>query len=401
MAASRPTILYISHGDIPSRWAHAAQAMRMAAALAACAGPLELLTARAWLQPRLGQSLASWYGVAENFSVRALRVYALRRNVLFPEHDHPRFDRAAARHACRVRPRLVYARAVGAAARCALAGLPVVLESHMRANHPAFPLLRETVAAEGFRGLVTVNDFLRDQLVSAGIPAEKICVWPDAVDLAPFEGLPSPACLRASLGLPSGFLALYAGHLYKAKGADLILEAARALPEVQFVLVGGRDEEVARYRAQAAGLSNVRLTGFVAPCEIPRWLAAADVLLLPNRRDSVQAETTSPLKLFEYMAAGRPIIASDIPALRGVLAHEHNALLFDAASAGTLAEAIRRLRADAALGAQLVEAARRDVRQYTWLRRAADILRFSGEFPELARIDPGHAGREFAVREGS
>jgi glycosyltransferase involved in cell wall biosynthesis len=100
------------------------------------------------------------------------------------------------------------------------------------------------------------------------------------------------------------------------------------------------------------------------------------------------------------MAAARPIVASDIPAIRGVLVHEDNALLFDPASPGALVEEIRRIQADAALAARLIEAARRDIQKYTWLQRARDVLRFSGVFPEAAVGVPGQAPRTTPAWEG-
>jgi glycosyltransferase involved in cell wall biosynthesis len=106
-------------------------------------------------------------------------------------------------------------------------------------------------------------------------------------------------------------------------------------------------------------------------------LAAADVLALPNSgRAAVSRYYTSPLKLFEYMAAERPIIASDLPALREIIANEETALLVPPDDASALAAAVERLRADPALARRLAANARSAVGAHTWERRAARILDF-------------------------
>jgi glycosyltransferase involved in cell wall biosynthesis len=97
------------------------------------------------------------------------------------------------------------------------------------------------------------------------------------------------------------------------------------------------------------------------------------VLALPNTPGRVSAAYTSPLKLFEYMASGRPMVASDLPALREVLRPDANAVLVEAGDAGALAAGLARVLADAALAARLAAQAREDVRAWTWDRRAERI----------------------------
>jgi glycosyltransferase involved in cell wall biosynthesis len=114
-------------------------------------------------------------------------------------------------------------------------------------------------------------------------------------------------------------------------------------------------------------------TGPVAPTEVEARLAQAEILVLPNTGTKVSARYTSPLKLFEYLAAGKPIIASDLPALREVLRQEENCLLTPPGDARALADAIKRLAADPALSERLARQAFADADQYTWDRRAARL----------------------------
>jgi glycosyltransferase involved in cell wall biosynthesis len=154
-----------------------------------------------------------------------------------------------------------------------------------------------------------------------------------------------------------------------------VIEAVAALPDVQGVIVGGHEGEpdLARLKAFALELncgSRVTFSGLIPPPQVAAILTQADVLVLPNRASAISNEFTSPLKLFEYMASGRPIVSSDLPSLREVLRDGENALLVQPGNPQALVAAIARIKDDAALGARLAERAREDVREFTWSRRA-------------------------------
>jgi glycosyltransferase involved in cell wall biosynthesis len=116
--------------------------------------------------------------------------------------------------------------------------------------------------------------------------------------------------------------------------------------------------------------SRITFTGLLPPREATARLAEASVLLLPNPRSAISNAFTSPLKLFEYMAAERPIVASDLPAIREVLRDGENALLVEPGNPQAFVEAIARLQKDPALASRLARRARADVAQYTWAARA-------------------------------
>jgi glycosyltransferase involved in cell wall biosynthesis len=173
----------------------------------------------------------------------------------------------------------------------------------------------------------------------------------------------------------------YAGHLYPWKGVDVLIEALARLPEVDGRIVGGhpREQDLARLTALAAsrGLADrVRFTGLVPPRAVADALADADVLVLPNVHTEVSARYTSPLKLFEYLAAGRPIVASRLPALGEILEDGVNALLVTPGDPQAIADAVRRLANDLPLAVRLAARAFADAERYTWARRAErlDVL---------------------------
>src|SRR5690606_19401434 len=112
------------------------------------------------------------------------------------------------------------------------------------------------------------------------------------------------------------------------RGIAFIIEAARRLPGADFLLVGGWDEDVARVRGEAQGLPNIALTGFVAHARVPAYLKAASLLVMPYDDDVSRQGLRSSLKMFEYMAARRPVVGSDLASVSAVLEREETALLY-------------------------------------------------------------------------
>jgi glycosyltransferase involved in cell wall biosynthesis len=282
---------------------------------------------------------------------------------------------------------LLYTRLPQAAALASLSGLPAVLEIHDMPQGSLGPLVyRIFLQGGGARRLVVITRSLAEDLArrfnfQAAPPFTVIA--PDGVDLERYEHLPSPQDARAELHSlrGKGFTAGYTGHLYAGRGIELILDLAAALPEITFLLVGGESADVARLRGEAevAGLPNLLLTGFIPNADLPAYQAACDVLLmLYQRRVAASsggdiARYLSPMKLFEYLACGRPILSSDLPVIQEVL-HAGNSILLPPDDPRAWSAALRNLCGDPARRAALGEAARRDAGQYTWLARAEKVL---------------------------
>lgn len=217
-------------------------------------------------------------------------------------------------------------------------------------------------------GYVTITAALADELRSEFGPRGKLAVIADGVRLPPGTS-PQPPAHHDPPRVG------YAGHLYPWKGVDVLLEAVSHLPGVHATIVGGLAGEPDLERTAAAarrlGIADrVTMVGAVRPPRVAAELAAMDALVLPNTATHVSALYTSPLKLFEYMAAGRPIVASDLPSIREVLREGDNALLVTPGDAQELALAIKRVLDDRELAARLSGAAWRDVQAYGWERRA-------------------------------
>jgi glycosyltransferase involved in cell wall biosynthesis len=214
-------------------------------------------------------------------------------------------------------------------------------------------------------GYVTITSGLADELTERFGSRSPLAVVPDGVRLPVHD--PGP--------LPREPIVGYAGHLYTWKGVDVLLQAIARVPEALCLIVGGHELEpdLERVKTLAAelGIANrATFTGQLAPRDVAAQLSRARVLVLPNPASAISTRFTSPLKLFEYMAARRPIVATDLPAIREVLREGENALLVPPGNADAMAAAIRRVLEDDGLADQLARTAAAEVPEFTWARRA-------------------------------
>jgi glycosyltransferase involved in cell wall biosynthesis len=201
------------------------------------------------------------------------------------------------------------------------------------------------------------------------------------VDLEQYSSLPEPASARSQLGLPDKFTIGYTGHLYPGRGMKLLVGLARRFPQLSFLWVGGRPEDVRLWQVEltAEKLANITLTGFVHNSQVPLYQAACEVLLMPYETvitGSSGGDSTSyasPMKMFEYMAAGRAILSSDLPVLHEVL-DGRMAIFCPLEASGAWETALGQLLGDEALRKSLGQHARAAVEQYSWARRAQRVL---------------------------
>ncbi|MFG0327882.1 MAG: glycosyltransferase [Phycisphaerales bacterium JB037] len=287
----------------------------------------------------------------------------------------------------------VYARHFAAAVACSRAGLATTLETHAYVGD-ANPMLVEAVRAtrggrgRSLRSIVTISDRLADWYAQLGADASRIGVIPDGVDVERFA---RPGTLEVADPLREGRedgrpIAVYSGHLYDYKGVPTVLDAAALASDWDFALVGGMPEDIERTRARVTerALANVRVIGWVPHREVPGYLWHADALLLPPSAREASKDWTSPVKLGEYLASGRPIVASAIPALRDWLGDDE-AIWFTPDDAASLVEGLSLVRTmPGSVRESLRMQGQSRAREFAYARRAERILRSLGESRTLA-----------------
>ncbi len=223
-------------------------------------------------------------------------------------------------------------------------------------------------------GYIAITRGLADDLAARFGPRRNVVIAPD--------GANEPQLMERSVPKPASTasppVAAYAGHLYPWKGVDVFVRALAQAPAIRGLIIGGhpkdRDRERIDRPARDLGVTDrLEMTGLVAPPDVASHLARADMLVLPNTATAVSERYTSPLKLFEYLWMGRPIVASNLPAIREVLTDGSTALLVPPDDAEALASALNRLAADRGLAQALGEAARRLAPSFTWAARAAKV----------------------------
>lgn len=364
-------LLYLSDSVIPSRAANGVNVMKMCHAWAGLGHKVTLTSKRT---PALlpGIDPRDYYGVTSGFELKRYPFFSFRGSGRLYDAMIPFFGfRKGA---------VTYTRSMAAAWWYARFNQKLVFEwhePHDRLSGRHHRQMRFIVERGAVKKWVVISDALKRALQEDWqIPDEQIFVAPDGADPFPEKVKPRP--------LGAGFHAGYVGSLKSGKGVERIVPLARKMPDVNFHVIGGGKEDAARWKKRVEGeISNLHFHGVRPHQEIPSWLLAFDVLLAPyqpvvsvhtGKPGNNIAEWMSPLKVFEYMASGRPMIASDLPVLREVLEEGRNALLCKPEETEHWAEALQKLKENSSLRKALGEAGKSDLLQnYTWKQRAARI----------------------------
>jgi glycosyltransferase involved in cell wall biosynthesis len=362
-------IVAIAGSTIPSDTANSLQVMKACQALVQIGHEVTLLVPGV---QNTSVDLRKHYGLEVDFPIEWLSSSSRRM-----------FTWDAARRGRALGVEILYSWFPQSAVLGVLSGMPVVFEIHLQPTgrfgpvwHRAFAVLR------GKKRLVSITRALVQLLESdfnMRFPAEEIVIAPNGVDLERFHSLPDPVTARRQTGLGEAPTVMCTGHLYAGRGAELFLDLAESLPQAQFVWVGGRPEDIESWKKHVKS-GNVHFTGFISNRDLPLYQAAADVLLMPYSRSIMgssgtadSAAVASPMKMFEYMAAGRAIVSADLPVIREVL-HEKSAVFCKPDDVGDWRLVIESLLDDDAHRTKLGDQARTDVQGYTWVARAQRIM---------------------------
>jgi len=364
-------IIYIANVRLPTEKAHGIQIMKTCEAFAKAGVEIELVVPTR--HNKLTADPFTYYGVLENsFRLVTLRVPDLIRygrlgflvsSIWFSERA--RWSKLF------WTANIIYSRDALVLAQYILLGRKLVFEAHAK---PSF--ISRIVARRAYR-VVVISHALREEYVATGVPRERIIVAPDAVDEHLFDTVPLKNEVREILKLLLlQHIVVYTGHLYARKGADTLAEAAGRIPDTLFVFVGGTIEDIARFKKRWGSHENISIVGHVAPERVPFYLRAADVLVIPNSGKSEDtARFASPMKLFEYMASGVPIIASNLPSIREIL-DDSLAYFFAPDDPESLSRAIGKVLGNYEEAKRRGASACAAVEKYSWQKRAQSILDF-------------------------
>lgn len=366
-------VVAIAGSTIPSDTANSLQVMKACQALVQIGHDVTLLVPGS---RNMSIDLKQHYGLQTEFPIEWLS-----------SSNRRRFTWDSVQRARQLKAQVIYSWFPQSATFALVHKIPTIFEIHIQptgrfgpAWHHAFARLR------GRKRLVSITRALVNMLehdFHMHFSEKDIVIAPNGVDLERFASQPDPAAARRQLGLRETSTVMCTGHLYAGRGAELFLALAKAFPQVQFAWVGGRPEDINTWRNKAES-DNVVFTGFIPNQNLPLYQAAADILLMPYSRSIMgssgsadSAAVASPMKMFEYMAAGRAIVSSDLPVIREVL-DEENAVFCEPDAIGDWRRVLEALLKDETRRAGLGEQAQRDVQGYTWVARAQRIM---NQFP--------------------
>lgn len=227
-------------------------------------------------------------------------------------------------------------------------------------------------------GLIVTNTFKQKAIeMRYGFPIDRMIHQPNAVSFEMFDIPVSKQQAREKLDLPLNIkIILYTGHLFSWKGVYTLAEAIAYLSENTYIyFVGGTEEdrEALKMFAVIKKLSRLVFLEHQEHALIPFFQKSADVLVLPNTaKESASKYETSPVKLFEYMASGVPIVASDLPSIREIVS-DKEVFFFTTDDSKNLAEVIEKVMSDETAAKERINASRVLARTHNWNSRAKAI----------------------------
>jgi glycosyltransferase involved in cell wall biosynthesis len=366
-------LTYIANIRLPTERAHGIQIMSMAEAFADAGAEVTLAVSKR--KTAITEDPFAFYGIKKNFKLERLSAFDLTHYGhifrAFAYHlERLTFTRSAVAYAKKNPADIFYTRDELTFIRFAKNNLPVVYEMHSLSNKLSF----YTEAFKRAKKIIVISSGLKEALVKHGVAENKILIAHDGVDLAKFSTDISKEKAREKFSISrDAFVALYAGLLDEWKGYHTLLESSHEMrrENVNVVIAGGKPEHI---QELARKYPDVQFIGFRKYEEMPALHKAADVIIIPNSaKFDISRLYTSPLKLFQAMASGVPIAASDIPSLKEILS-EKTAFFFSPDNPTSLAQAVISIKNRYSEALAKAQTAHDDVRQYSWLARAKAII---------------------------
>lgn len=362
-------IAYIANSIIPGMSANSVHVMKMCEALKKNGADVTLIISKHF---GLEQSIDefAYYGIEEKFKI--LRVGFSKApygiwNLLFSIW--------AIATAKKCGSDVIYTRSPIAARLLAMGNKEFIFEYH-GVKFSKWYSEKKILHADNLRNFVVITNSLKDYYIkNYNLKEDKILVLPDAVNLDEYKKDGRPLFSEERLKLA------YVGGLYQGRGVDIIIEMAKQDPDNDYLIVGGRKEQVEFWKKQLNGsIENLTMMGQIPNADVPDILLKQDILLMPHQKhvgmngEENIANWTSPMKMFEYMASGRVILSSNLPVLQEILEDKKNAYLLKPDRVSEWLDKIKYISSHKEEARAVARQAKEDVKAYTWEKRTEKII---------------------------
>ena len=381
-------IAYVTHTRFPTEKAHGHQIARVGEALVALGHDVTLVAPG--VRNTIRQNFVKYYHLKREYPLKHIHTFDALQSRVIPG----RFAFFFTMHSYRGSLReyfadhtfdLLYARSPLIEGALLKTNIPVVLELHAL---PKRSRSRFVGLCNRCTRVVCLTSVMRDELVKWGVPKSKVIVEGDAVDPERFKNLPSASHAKHHYDLPDDRpIVGYVGSLVTMdkvqKGVDLLIDALIRIKKHDhkpyLFVVGGPDHWVEKYRKRAlhAGYTDHDFTfhGSVQSKLVPDAISACDICVYPapDSKHPYFMRDTSPLKLFEYAAVGKPIVCADLPPIRDVFSKEM-VRFFHPGSESSLAGALRDVIENPVKAKKMARKAKEAVANHTWEKRMGRIM---------------------------
>jgi len=382
-------LIYITNVHMPTGRAFGGQIMKMCAMFADSGINVELIHLK---KEGISESdIFGYFGMKKDFSLKAVKLY----NFLKLEKYIGRLSFYLQGLLFLIKlifiklgkNSVIYTRQPEIAWLMKLRGFVACYECHDGIKNKKF-LLKKLLKKVDY--IIVTNSFIKDDFVKNGFKSNKIFVAPNGVDINNFDINVSKEDAIKNLNLEKKLLVsfknkkilMYTGNFKTkgvTKGIDEILKALALLknPNLVFLAVGGSAPEIVYYKQMAIdiGVDGVYFLPRQSQVDLALFQKSADILLMPFPKLAHYEYFMSPLKMFEYMASKRPIIASNLPSIKEVL-NDHNAFLVKEGDVEDLAKGIEGIINNEQFAQNIAERAFKDVQKYSWKERAKNIHEF-------------------------
>lgn len=367
-------IFYFSGAKLPSNDAHSVHIMKMAQAFAKAGHDVTLFTKG--INNATTSDLFKIYDTQPIFKI----IQSSYMGIPFIGNKMRLLTRTANDN--QKTPDLIFGHDLSTLSLLRKRNIPIIFEAHQMPSgstqHIAFLQL---IRSRNLKAIVAVSDILKREILAkyTALEPEMIFVAPDGADLIDHIAANEhdTDILR---GRKNAYNVGYAGSLHPGKGLAMITRIAKLRPEYDFHILGGSQKQVQKLET-ANTLKNIYFYGHRDHADVPKYLKAFDVAVAPYQHRALIktgrniSRWISPMKVFEYMAAQKPVLCSDLPVLQNILKHDHNALLLPASNEAKWASAIDMLKDNPDHAHRLAMNAHESLKNhYTWDKRAEAVL---------------------------